>query len=225
MWNDRQDDHRIGLRTLRPLLVAAAGVIALSALLGAEGDCVCATARETNAWCPVHKLGYVGGVKITSEAAFITADAHGHDLDLSLFTCPTCLKAIASNGFCETDRIGFVNKKAYFSRLTYELGRAEVPRAASITCPTCRKNSETHGWCAKSHVGMVGPFAIKDRESFDRAVAGLAILVAADQAAPRCQHCVVAILTSSECPVCRIRYKDGKAVSSATAPAAARTSR
>ena len=206
-------------------VVAALWLVGLAFASGATGECICATARETNGWCPVHKLGYVGGAKITSDAAYITADAHGHDLDLSKFTCPTCRAAIASNGFCETDRIGFVDKKAYFSRLTYELGRAEMRPASSITCRTCRKNSESHGWCTKDGVGMVGPFAIRDRQGYDKAVAGLAILIVADQAAPRCQHCVIAILTDSECPVCRIRYKDGKAASSNSAPAAAGTSR
>ncbi len=215
------------MRRLAGLLAVAAtlGPTILADIPGTTRECVCAGARETNAWCSIHELGYVGGVKLTSNVVYLAIDPHGHDLDLSTFTCPTCRNAIASDGFCETHRRGFFKRKAYFSGLTYELGRAELQPASSITCRTCRKNSETHGWCAKSGVGMVGPFAVRDRRGFDRAVAGLGLLAAAERTAPRCHHCAVAILFDSKCPMCKISYKDGKAVPTASIPAAAGTSR
>jgi len=198
-----------------------AGGIAVATLLGlfgnplasgATGECACATSRENNGWCPVHEFGYVGGVKVTSRWLYEAADAHGHDVDISTFNCPTCRSAIATNGFCETHRIGFIEKRAYFSRLTYELGRGDVRQASSITCPRCRKNSETYGWCAKSGVGMVGPFAIRNRQDFDRAAEALRIFLVANDAARKCNYCAVAIITDTQCPVCRISYKDGKAL-------------
>ena len=181
------------------------------AAVAAAAACLCATSRETNGWCPVHEFGYVGGVKVTSRRLYEAADAHGHKLDLTTFTCPTCRAAIATSGFCEIHRVGFVHEQAYYSRLTYELARGEVRVASSIACPTCRKNAETYGWCAKSRVGMVGSVAIRNRADFERAVEALKIFIAANEAARRCEYCALAIITDSECPACKIRYKNGKA--------------
>jgi hypothetical protein len=197
-----------------------AGWVAVIALLSAAGTetaqrpievCACATSRAVNGWCPVHEFGYVGGVKVTSRWLYETADAHGHDVDPTTFNCASCQAAIAANGFCSTHRIGFVDKLAYFSRLTYELAKGEIRRPASITCETCRKNSESSGWCARSKVGMVGEVAIRNREDFGRAVEALRIFIVANETARRCDRCAVAIITDTECPVCRISYKDGKA--------------
>ena len=199
--------------------VAAGVILAVSGAGSARGldaVCTCASSRATNGWCPVHEFGYVGGVKVTSRWLYETIDAHGHTLDLSTFTCPDCRHAIATNGFCATHRIGFIDKQAYFSRLTYELGKAEVKPAGSITCATCRKNAETHGWCPKSGVGMIGPFAIRNRQDYDAAAKALAVFIAANEAAARCNYCAGAILTDSTCPVCKIAYKDGKALARAS---------
>ena len=183
-----------------------------AAAVAAALTCLCATSRDTNGWCPVHELGYVGGVKVQSRWLYEAADAHGHQLDLSTFTCPACRAAIATSGFCEIHRVGFVHELAYYSRLTYELARGEVHPVSSISCPTCRKNAETYGWCSKSGVGMVGPFAIRNRVDFERAVEALKIFMVANETARRCNTCAVAIITDSECPACKIRYKNGKAV-------------
>jgi hypothetical protein len=62
---------------------------------------------------------------------------------------------------------------------------------------------------------MVGPFAIRDRQEFDRTVAALDLFLVANEAARRCSYCAGAIMTNSECPACRIAYKDGKVVARA----------
>ena len=202
-------------------MVRLAGCVVVAALvwLGAFSQtpstatgCTCEIARETNGWCRFHDVGYVGGVKVSSSWLYAFIDAHGHQLDLSTFKCPSCRKAIATNGFCDLHRVGFVDKLAYFSLLTYELGKAQPQHPSTIACTTCRKNSESYGWCAKSGVGMVGPYAIRNRHDFDRAVSALTIFLVANEAAARCNDCAGAILTNSECSVCRIKYKDGKAV-------------
>jgi hypothetical protein len=220
LYHDEQEP-RGNLRTLRPGSRRAAGFAAVVVALWLVGSpiarglteaCTCATARETNGWCPVHEQGYVGGVKVTSRWLYEFADAHGHQLDLSTFTCPTCRAAIATNGFCEVHRVGFVDKLAYYSLLTYELGKGRSKPVSTISCATCRKNSESHGWCAKSGVGMIGPFEIGNRQDFDRAVSALEIFLVANEASHRCNYCAGAILKDSECPACKIRYKDGKAV-------------
>lgn len=193
---------------------AARGSLLALLLLAAQAVpavCTCATSRTTNGWCAVHAFGYVAGVKITSEWLYETLDAHGHDVDLSTFICPSCKSAIAASGFCDEHRVGFVGGRAYFSRLTYELARGTVLHPSEISCATCRKNSETHGWCDRDRVGMVGPYAIADRAAYDRAVHQVGILEVANAAAERCRYCAAAIVTDTQCPVCRIRYKDGKA--------------
>jgi hypothetical protein len=205
-------------------VVVALWLIALPLASGEAGVCTCATSRETNGWCEVHEFGYIGGVKVTSRWLYEYIDAHGHALNLTTFTCPECRAAIASGGFCETHHLGFVNKMGYFSRLTYELGKAEAKPPSAIACRTCRKNAQTHGWCAKSGVGMIGPFAIRNRQDFDLAEAALERFMIANEASKRCNYCAGAILTDSECPVCKIRYKDGKVMANAGVAAAAHTS-
>jgi hypothetical protein len=217
------DDEQVArgnLRTLTPLrrLFGLVAVVALFSLAGnpvaqTQGDvCICATARATNGWCPVHEFGSIGGVKVTSRQLYEAADAHGHQVDLSTFVCPTCRSAIATGEFCDIHRVGFVGKLAYFSRLTYELARADVRSASSISCRICRKNAETSGWCAKSGVGMIGPFAIRNRHDFDLAAEALRVFKIANDAAPQCGYCAVAILTDTYCPVHRIAYRSGKIV-------------
>src|SRR5262245_35187044 len=52
--------------------------------------CSCGTTFHSNGWCERHKLGYVAGVPIRSFLLWETLDAHGHQLDLSTFTCESC---------------------------------------------------------------------------------------------------------------------------------------
>ncbi len=177
-----------------------------------QDRCTCATTRVTNGWCSIHSFGWVGGLRIDSAWLYRALDAHGHDLDLTTFTCPSCKRAIETDGFCEEHRIGFVHKQAYFSRLTYEMGKAEPVDVASLSCAVCRKNTETHGWCARDKVGMIGPFAIRSRPDYDQAEKALEIVRLAAVESKRCDQCAGAIITDGTCPFCRIKYKDGKPV-------------
>lgn len=174
--------------------------------------CTCATAAVSNGWCEAHAVGQVGGIRIPSQLLYETLDAHGHDVDLSTFECPSCRAAIAASGFCAEHRIGFVKEQAYFSRLTYELARAEVRDPARLACPFCRKNSETWGWCDTHGVGMMGRFAAADRTGYEAAAAAAAILRLAIAELPRCELCAMAMVTDSQCPRCRITYKDGRPI-------------
>lgn len=199
-----------------PILV---GLLLLgNPIASSPGDrCVCETSRGTNGWCRLHGFGYVAGVRITSAWLYEALDAHGHEVNLASFGCPSCQAASASDGFCEKHRIGFVDKKAYFSKLTYYLAKGDVRHLSDIACPVCRRNSETYGWCDRCKVGMVGQVSMVNRASFEQAVNSLHILYAANEAATRCDRCAVAILTDTQCPLCKIRYKDGKAVPRARA--------
>jgi hypothetical protein len=177
-----------------------------------EAACTCPAARALNGWCERHAIGYVAGVQVRSKLLFETLDAHGHQVDLSTFSCPSCRRAIEMEGFCDEHKVGFVSKLAYFSRLTYELARGTVLDPAGISCAVCRRNAQGHGWCGKHRVGMAGPFAIRDRDAFQRVEKAIGILEIANEAAIRCEHCAMAIVTNTFCPVHRIVYKDGKAL-------------
>ncbi len=192
--------------------VVLISALAAAGLPAAVDACTCAAARLVNGWCDVHDQGFVAGLTVRSRWLYEAADAHGHQVDLSTFNCPSCQRAIAASGYCETHRIGFVHDLAYFSRLTYELAKGEARSPESIGCATCRKNSETYGWCDKSKIGMVGPFALRDRAGYERAIAAYKVFEIANATAARCRYCAVAIITDTECPVCKIAYKDGKAV-------------
>ena len=178
--------------------------------LTAPAFCTCAAAKVTNGWCEAHGIGYVALVPIRSRMLYETLDAHGHTLDLGTFQCPSCKKAIESDGFCVEHRVGFVKKQAYFSRLTYELARGESRDPATITCPVCRKNAESHGWCSKCKLGMVGTTAIRDKKAYEAVANAIEILTAATKAIERCEDCAVAMVTDTQCPRCRITYKNGK---------------
>lgn len=186
---------------------------ALIALLLVTGAvCVCGSTAEVGVWCPFHDVGVLGGQTIKSAWVFETLDAHGHDVDLSVYTCTTCRKAIETEGFCDEHRQGFVSGKAYFSWLTYALAHGARPEPAAIRCPTCRKNAASGGWCDKDQVGMLGGRAIAGRAAYDRTLRSLEIVKIADREAARCKHCGAAIVTDTACPFCKIQYKDGKKV-------------
>jgi hypothetical protein len=59
---------------------------------------------------------------------------------------------------------------------------------------------------------MIGPFAINKRHDFDLAAEALRVFKIANDAALRCGHCAVAILTDTYCPVHRIAYRGGEVV-------------
>ena len=172
--------------------------------------CACAPGPEIGRWCEMHERGYVGPFEITSKRLYETLDAHGHDLKLDSFTCPTCRQAIESDGLCEAHKIGFVSGQAYFSVLTFHLAKGERREPSDLECPVCRENAESHGWCEACGVGMVGHTAIADEADYARVLRAIEVLHMAIDAAERCEDCALAIITDTRCPVCRILYKDGK---------------
>ncbi len=178
----------------------------------AEPTCRCAEARLSNGWCEAHAVGYVAGVAVENAFLFEALDAHGHDVDPTSFTCPDCQEAIETDGFCAVHRIGFVDGQAYFSKLTYLLARAKIRRPAELQCPACRLNSEGHGWCETCRVGQAGAFTITNRQDFEELERELRRLRAASAIARRCQYCGVAAWVDSSCPLCKIAYREGRAL-------------
>ena len=145
------------------------------------GVCACAIAMETDGWCDVHGIGYVGGVEIPSERLYTVLDAHGHELDLDTFQCAECKRAIGTGGFCEEHRVGFVGGLVYHTKLTYHLARAERRDLREISCPVCRANAGSHGWCDDCQLGTVGAAAFPDRANFDEVSRALRLLEQASE--------------------------------------------
>jgi hypothetical protein len=201
------------MRTRRRFVALfAATLLGAVAPAPAEPACTCPQARLTDGWCDVHHVGYVAMVRIPSSLLYDTLDAHGHLLDLSTFTCPTCRKAIDEEGFCEQHRTGFVKKMAYFSRLTYEMARGERIDPAKVHCSECRRNAETTGWCARHRTGMIGHVAIRDRAAWERADAAVRILRRAVDMLPHCEWCAIAMVTDTKCPIDKTEWRGGQPV-------------
>ncbi|MCH8824556.1 MAG: hypothetical protein IH984_13730 [Planctomycetes bacterium] len=164
-------------------------------------------------WCDDCNFGYVAGQRISSKVLFETLDAHGHDVNIDAMTCASCLTALPVGGYCESHRIGFVDSKAYFSRLTYSLAKGgEARNVSSLTCTTCRANAQEHGWCAACQIGMVGNVAFKNRNEYTNAVEQFSILKSAIDKTGDCEMCASAMILDSRCPLCKISYQDGQPI-------------
>jgi len=178
--------------------------------------CVCEKAKVENGWCGMHKRGYIAGLLIPSAMLFEEIDPHGHEIDVSAISCASCRAAQPASGYCSKCNIGFVGNRAYMSKLTWLLAKAEPIRREAVSCPTCRSNTERYGWCDKCHVGFVGSFRFLDRNMFDDAVKAYGVIEAAVRKLPQCKVCAAAIVGNGYCPKCRIHYKDGKPVEAPT---------
>ena len=108
---------------------------------------MCGAREGLGAWCYIHRIGHVAGVPISSLRLYEAVDTHGHEVDLTTFSCPACQRAIATDGVCAQHRVAFQEGRAYFTLLTYYLARGEPREPAALSCPACRKASEDHGWC------------------------------------------------------------------------------
>jgi hypothetical protein len=197
---------------LASLILAVSVVLAGGVVSPTPGTCACAPARRDGGWCDVHAVGFIGGMEVRSHSLLEVLDAHGHDVDPGSFHCPACQWAIETDGFCAEDRVGFIDGKAYFSRLSHDLASAERVEPEKIGCATCRKNAGAHGWCDACKRGIVGTRAFDERAAYERVVQALAIVHRADETAQRCEYCAVAMVSDSECAICRISYRDGEPV-------------
>ncbi len=175
--------------------------------------CRCAKARLINGWCRRCAVGYVGGVTIKSWLLFDYLDAHGHDIQPASLQCAGCQEALRNDGYCPRCRWGFVQKRLYFSRLTYCLGRGQVQAPAGLSCEACRQAAATAGWCERCAIGRIGPVTYTDRADYDAARVEYQRLLRAVEIADRCEFCALALLSGIPCVKC-------EATPQATQPAA-----
>jgi hypothetical protein len=191
-------------------------VVVLAALACGVGvaasdfPCRCQFSKEHNGWCGACDVGYVAAVPIQSRELFEAIDAHGHDVDTDSFHCDGCQNAIRTDGFCAKCKIGFVDEQAYFSKLTWLLGKGEVKPAGSLRCDECRRHIEKPGWCDHCKLGMVGHVAYRDRSRYDEAVKAYGALQKAIRTVGTCTSCAIAIAVNRTCHRCKKTYLDGE---------------
>ena len=179
--------------------------VALSvAALNAPEDCTCAKVEHDGGWCAACEVGYVAGVKIKSAMLFEAADAHGHDIIPERIKCETCKKAMASDGYCERSRMGFVDSQAYLSRLTYHVAKGRATEPSNLACSTCRKNAKHAGWCDACRRGMIGHIAIDRHDDFVEAAKAYRRLLEAVRKLATCETCAVAHFTGGRCLKCNV---------------------
>lgn len=172
--------------------------------------CTCAVAKLKNAWCEACKVGYIAGVPVKYSELHEVMDAHGHEIDVSVVQCESCLKARAGDGYCEVCGLGWVRQKMYFSKLTYLVGKGKQEDTGKIECAACKKNAEKYGWCEKCGLGRVGNVSHRDRDLYKQTCEQYDFLMAALQVAARCELCACCMFTGATCPKCNIPYEKGK---------------
>lgn len=202
-------------RSIVPAALAIALIAVGAAPVSNSDECACAASQMRNGWCSACEVGWVAAVRIESRRLFDAIDAHGHKVDPTTFHCASCQKAIAGDGFCGACKVGFVEKEAYFSRLTWALGRGTVLTDDDIECGKCAAHLSSAGWCDKCKRGLVGHFAYKDKKLFRIAARGRAVLIQAIAKVSDCEDCAIALAIDRWCPKCRVSYEDGKLVKGA----------
>lgn len=171
-----------------------------------QAPCTCATAKLRNHWCQRCNAGYVAGHRVENARLFETVDPHGHHVTIESLDCESCQLAARSDGFCDACRVGFVNRVAYFTRLTHGLAQGQAIDPASLTCAACQAHAASSGWCEPCNRGMVGNVALANRATFDRAAEEYQVLLTAIDRVGTCELCACAMVVHTTCPRCRISY-------------------
>jgi hypothetical protein len=169
---------------------------------GEDSACVCTLAQARNGWCAACQVGYVASVAITSADLFDAIDAHGHDFIPASIECQQCQSAIASDGHCESCRLGFYRGQLYCSKLSYTLARGRLVAARDLSCSTCSAMFGRSGWCDSCGVGVVGNTVFGNPEHHEKAAAEFATLQTAIAKLSACEACAIVMFTGGECPVC-----------------------
>jgi len=134
---------------------------------------------------------------------FEALDAHGHEIDLSAVRCPTCKKSSEHDGYCEVCRIGFYRKKAFFTRLTFELARGTPLKREALKCEECRRHMEPTRWCERCDTGNIGNVLVSSKQGYEAAKREFERLLAAIKMLPQCERCALAYFMRTLCPDCR----------------------
>ena len=209
---------------------AVGGVVGGAAAVSPMGDsteCNCPEGKYRSIWCVPHRVGYVAAVEIRSKVLFEALDAHGHEIDLDSLECAACRFALEHDAFCGDNRMGFVDRKAYFSKLSWLLAKGEPVNPDAPACAVCSADTRPKelpltgdGWCNACEAGVIGNVRYRDRARFRQTRREYERLLQAVERSRECELCAAAIISDRRCPTCRISYQNGKPVTdtSPTAP-------
>ena len=165
--------------------------------------------------CPVWVLahvspwpeGTIAGVRVPP-ALLDVIDPGGHDVDPGGIRCSDCLTAFVNDGYCRPSHIGYVDGRAYVSRLAYLLVKDGVPvNPKAISCAQCRAHLNVPGWCDQCGRGLVGNLAVSSHSDFNEILMERERLMEAVRLASRCDLCAVAFYARGRCSRCHIDYR------------------
>jgi hypothetical protein len=152
--------------------------------------------------------GTIAGLRVPPSLLDVI-DPGGHSIDPDHISCSDCLTAYVSDGYCPRSHIGYVEGRAYVSRLAYLLVKdGQRIDAATTACPICRAHMQEAGWCDRCRRGVVGDVAVSNREDFNEIQMAWQRLGEAVRIASRCDLCAIAFFIHGRCSRCRIDYHD-----------------
>ena len=183
------------------LLLPHRGILAFSLMF--------AFLRVSPAWAhpTTGPEGVIMGVRVPP-ALWDVIDPGGHAIDPDGIRCSDCLTAFVSDGYCVKSHIGYVDGRAYVSRLSYLLAKDGQRLGAVPDCATCRAHLDEPGWCDHCRRGIVGNLSIRDQADFKELMRERERLICAVRLASRCDLCAVAFFTHSFCSRCHIDYNE-----------------
>ncbi len=189
------------------LTLVSASTVPANPIFDAPPDtCRCDSLATITGWCGACEVAFVGGVRLPSANFYEVLDAHGHEVNPETIRCPVCREAQAAGGYCERDRIGYVNGRAWVERLNYLLALGTPIDVSELTCGTCREHAAGAGWCATHGVGWIGPLSFTDDAVFLEAWAERKRLAESAERIATCEGCAIASFTLGRCPMCNIHY-------------------
>ncbi len=191
--------------------------------MGDAGICVCDVARTRNGWCDHCGVGYLYATELRRPLLFETIDPHGHEIGHESVTCASCQSAIENDDWCSTCRIGWRDGMGWMTRLSWALSSGTRLDDRPSCCGSCggANPAERAGimpWCGECGSGVVCGVRLEDRRMYDEAALRFGILTRAIAVAARCETCACAMMVDDECAACRLRYRDGSAITQGDHP-------
>ncbi|MEM7232718.1 MAG: hypothetical protein AAF517_11110 [Planctomycetota bacterium] len=155
-------------------------------------------------WCDRCDAGTLAGVRVPSRRLLEYLDAHGHDLkpeELQRESCRTRARGEESSEFCDRCRMGFVDGRAYLSKLAFYAARAEK-RTSPLECRHCLASRDEPRWCERCGVGRNGDRVWRRKADFDVVHSELTKLRRALKELPRFETCAIATMSGGRCRRC-----------------------